>query len=117
MPWGFVATISNIIVGLCISYTNGKRLLIMASVAVLPMVGTILQFALSGPKGALLFGYYLSGAYNAPYVMLLALATANTAGTTKRIVTNGLIWVAYCAGLSNAQFGVLALSRLRDTVH
>ena len=64
------------------------------------MVGTILQFALSGPRGVLLFGYYLSGAYNAPYVMLLALVIANTAGTTKRVVTSGIVWVAYCVGRS-----------------
>lgn len=99
MPWGFVATIANIIVGLCISYTAGKRLFYMAGVILIPMVGTILQFVLlTGPRGVLLFGYYLTGAYNAPYVMLLALVTSNTAGTTKKIVTSGIVWVAYCAG-------------------
>ena len=66
MPWGFVATVANIIVGLCISYTVGKRLFYMSAVILIPMIGTILQFALSGPRGALLFGYYLTGAYNAP---------------------------------------------------
>ena len=97
MPWGFVATVSNIIVGLCISYSIGKRLLIMAIASMFPLVGTILQFALS-VKGPRLFGYYLSGGYNAPFVMLLALVQSSTAGTTKRMVTSGIIWVAYCAG-------------------
>ncbi|KAJ9132465.1 Major facilitator superfamily domain, general substrate transporter [Pleurostoma richardsiae] len=98
MPWGFVATVANIIVGLFISYTAGKRLFYMSGIILIPMIGTILQFALSGPRGVLLFGYYLTGAYNAPYVMLLALIASNTAGTTKKVVTSGIVWAAYCAG-------------------
>ena len=101
MPWGFVATVANIIIGLFISYTTGKRLFYMSAVILIPMIGTILQFSLSGPRGVLLFGYYLTGAYNAPYVILLALMASNTAGTTKKVVTSGIVWVAYCAGKSN----------------
>lgn len=99
VPWGFVATVSNIIIGLCISYTTGKRLLFMSAVILIPMVGTIIQFCLSGPRGGLLVGYYLTGAYNVPYVMMLALITSNTAGTTKKVITNAIVWVAYCGGM------------------
>ncbi|OAA68524.1 Major facilitator superfamily domain, general substrate transporter [Niveomyces insectorum RCEF 264] len=98
MPWGFVATVANIIVGLFISYTTGKRLFYMSVVIWIPMVGTVLQFALHGPRGALLAGYYLTGAYNAPYVMMLALVSSNTGGTTKKMVTSAIVWAAYCAG-------------------
>lgn len=63
------------------------------------MVGTIIQFCLNGPRGGLLVGYYLTGAYNVPYVMMLALITSNTAGTTKKVVTNAIVWVAYCGGM------------------
>lgn len=109
MPWGVVATVANIIVGLCISYTTGKRLLYMAGINLIPMAGTILQFALlRGPRGILLFGFYLTGAYNAPYVMLLALIASNTAGTTKRVVTSGIVWVAYCAGTLTINIFLLA---------
>lgn len=100
MPWGSIATIANIIVGLCISFTSGKRLLYMAAVALIPLAGTIIQFSLiDGPRGVALFGFYLTGAYNAPYVMLLALISSNTAGTTKKVVVNALVWTAYCAGM------------------
>ncbi|KAJ6022339.1 hypothetical protein N7499_002898 [Penicillium canescens] len=99
VPWGFVATLTNIIIGLCISYTTGKRLFYMSGVILIPMIGTIIQFSLPhAARGILLFGYYLTGAYNAPYVMLLALVGSNTAGTTKKVVTSGVVWTAYCAG-------------------
>lgn len=100
MPWGCIATIANIIVGLCISFTSGKRLFYMAAVVLIPLAGTIIQFSLvdGGPRGVALFGFYLTGAYNAPYVMLLALVSSNTAGTTKKVTVNALVWIAYCAG-------------------
>jgi ACS family allantoate permease-like MFS transporter len=102
MPWGFVATVANIIIGLGISYTTGKRLFYMAVIVLIPMAGTVIQFALpNGPRGVLLFGFYLTGAYNVPYVMLLALIASNTAGTTKKVVTSAIVWIAYCAGKSS----------------
>ncbi|RJE24484.1 Major Facilitator Superfamily [Aspergillus sclerotialis] len=103
MPWGCIATIANIIVGLCISFTSGKRLFYMAAVVLIPLAGAIIKFSLiNGPRGAALFGFYLTGAYNAAYVMLLALVSSNTAGTTKKVVVNALVWIAYCAGKSVA---------------
>lgn len=99
MPFGFVSTVINILVGLGISYTTGKRLYYMAGIILVAMVGIIIQFTLiGGPRGVLLFGFYLTGTYNAPYVMILALVSSNTAGTTKKVVTSGIIWVSYCAG-------------------
>lgn len=99
MPWGVVSTLSNILVGLCISFTEGKRLFYMAGVILIPLIGISIQFALvGGPRGVLLFAYYLTGPYNVPYVMLLAIISSNTAGTTKKVVTSSFVWIAYCAG-------------------
>lgn len=50
------------------------------------------------PTAGPLIGYYLVAAFGAPYVLLLALASANTAGSTKKAVTNGAIFVGYNAG-------------------
>jgi hypothetical protein len=36
-----------------------------------------------------LVSYYLTGPYNAAFVMVLSMSTANTAGHTKKVVTNG----------------------------
>ncbi|KAL2815112.1 major facilitator superfamily domain-containing protein [Aspergillus granulosus] len=43
-----------------------------------------------------LWGMYLMGFFPAIYVMTLSLATANTAGHTKKAVTAGMIWASYC---------------------
>lgn len=42
--------------------------------------------------------YYLTGPYNAGFVLMLSLSTANTAGHSKKVVTNGIMFLGYCAG-------------------
>lgn len=99
MPHGFISTAVNIVIGLFISYTLNKRLFYMSAIILIPIAGTAIQFALfGGARGPRLLGYYLTGAYNSPYVMLLALIASNTAGTTKKVVVSGMVWVSYCVG-------------------
>lgn len=47
---------------------------------------------------ARLWCYYLTGPYNAAFVLVLSLVTANTAGHTKKVVTNAFIFLGYCIG-------------------
>ncbi len=42
--------------------------------------------------------YYLTGTYNASFVMILSLSTSNVAGHTKKIVFNAFIFLGYCVG-------------------
>jgi hypothetical protein len=42
-----------------------------------------------GNQAGRLVSYYLTGPYNAAFVMVLSMSTANTAGHTKKVVTNG----------------------------
>ncbi|KAI1504731.1 putative MFS allantoate transporter [Biscogniauxia marginata] len=42
--------------------------------------------------------YYLTGPYNAAFVMILSLQTANTSGHTKKVVTNAVLFLGYCTG-------------------
>ncbi|KAE9371729.1 MFS general substrate transporter [Stipitochalara longipes BDJ] len=42
--------------------------------------------------------YYLTGPINASFVLLLSLQTANTAGHTKKVVTNAMLFLGYCVG-------------------
>ncbi|KAI1076082.1 putative MFS allantoate transporter [Whalleya microplaca] len=42
--------------------------------------------------------YYLTGPYNAAFVMVLSLQTANTSGHTKKVVTNAVLFLGYCTG-------------------
>jgi hypothetical protein len=42
--------------------------------------------------------YYLTGPYNAAFVLILSLSTANTAGHTKKVITNACLFLGYCTG-------------------
>ena len=42
--------------------------------------------------------YLLTGPYNAAFVMILSLQIANTAGHTKKVVTNAVLFLGYCTG-------------------
>jgi hypothetical protein len=44
------------------------------------------------------FCYLLTGPYNAAFVMILSLQIANTAGHTKKVVTNAVLFLGYCTG-------------------
>ncbi|OWZ49238.1 allantoate permease [Cryptococcus neoformans] len=99
VPWGVVCTLGNGVIGLCISYTMGKRLFLMAFAIIPPIIGTVVMYTIPhSNKAPSLFAYYITGFYNAPYVMSLALMASNTAGTTKKSVTSAIIWMSYCGG-------------------
>ncbi|VUC33650.1 unnamed protein product [Clonostachys rosea] len=48
-----------------------------------------------GRRGCLLTYHFVVGVFDTPYVMVLSLVTANTAGQTKKAVVTGLVWFAY----------------------
>jgi hypothetical protein len=48
-----------------------------------------LAFLDANNQAGRLVSYYLTGPYNAAFVMVLSMSTANTAGHTKKVVTNG----------------------------
>jgi hypothetical protein len=66
----------------------------------------------SAAKIVPLWGMYLMGFFPAVYVMTLSLATANTAGHTKKAVTAGMIWASYC--ISNGVAPLLVFANERD---
>ncbi|KAK3615930.1 hypothetical protein LTR56_026295 [Elasticomyces elasticus] len=57
-----------------------------------------LRFLAADNKAGRLVSYYLTGPYNAAFVMILAMTTANTAGHTKKVVTNAVLFLGYCTG-------------------
>ncbi|KAG8625959.1 hypothetical protein KVT40_006360 [Elsinoe batatas] len=52
--------------------------------------------------------YLLTGPYNAAFVLILSLQTANTAGHTKKVVTNAVLFLGYCTGNIIGPFFYLA---------
>jgi hypothetical protein len=59
-----------------------------------------LRFIAQEHKIGRLWCYYLTGAYNAAFVLVLSLSIANTAGHTKKVVTNAILFLGYCTGKS-----------------
>ena len=57
-----------------------------------------LRFVPLDQKVGRLICYYLTGPYNAAFVMILSLQTANTAGHTKKVITNAVLFLGYCTG-------------------
>lgn len=57
-----------------------------------------LRFLSESNQAGRLICYYLTGPYNAAFVMVLSLTTANTAGHTKKVLTNGILFLGYCTG-------------------
>ena len=58
-------------------------------------------------KSIPLWGLFLLGFFPAIYVMVLSLMTANTSGHTKKAMTSGLVWAAYCTSNGVAPLTVL----------
>ncbi|KAM0755064.1 MFS general substrate transporter [Meredithblackwellia eburnea MCA 4105] len=58
-------------------------------------------------RGVPLFGYYLLPTFGAPYVLLLALSSANVAGSTKKALSAGFVFIGYNVGNIIAPYLVL----------
>lgn len=70
------------------------------AIGVVPaLVGTIILTTTSRDhKGVSLFAFYLMYFFNTAFVMSLSLASSNFAGHTKKVLTNAIIFTAYCGG-------------------
>lgn len=63
-----------------------------------------LQFLPQTHQVPRLIMYYLTGPYNASFVLLLSVLSANTAGHTKKILTNATLFVGLCVGNISGPF-------------
>lgn len=57
-----------------------------------------LYFLPDSNKAGRLICYYLTGPYNAAFVLILSLVTSNTAGHSKKVMTNAVTFLGYCVG-------------------
>jgi MFS family permease len=57
-----------------------------------------LRFIPSDKSVARLICYYLTGPYNAGFVLILSLSIANVSGHTKKVITNAATFLGYCTG-------------------
>ena len=103
MPSGIVQTISSYIcnggVFLCAIYLPGKQVRtgfivfgILVGMIASVFLYTLPLHAYNSRLGAMFVSYFYLG----PYVVSLGLNAANTAGHTKKVTVNALIFIAYC---------------------
>ena len=57
-----------------------------------------LRFLAANNQAGRLVCYYLTGPYNAAFVLILSITIANTAGHTKKVITNAILFLGYCTG-------------------
>ncbi|KPV72311.1 uncharacterized protein RHOBADRAFT_18147 [Rhodotorula graminis WP1] len=79
-------------------WKNGLTLLIPISCIPVWIGAALIWGASWERRGVPLFGNYLLATFGSPYVLLLALSTANVAGSTKKSISAGAIFVSYCVG-------------------
>ncbi|WVQ84269.1 hypothetical protein IAT38_006421 [Cryptococcus sp. DSM 104549] len=79
-------------------YTNIRTYLLPISCIPVVIGAIVIWTAPWHVRAGPLIGYYLVASFGAPYVLLLTLASANTAGATKKGVTSGFIFIGYNVG-------------------
>ncbi|EEU38145.1 uncharacterized protein NECHADRAFT_47932 [Fusarium vanettenii 77-13-4] len=99
MPNGIISSISGFIASYCAAKWVGRRTFVVMISICFPLLGTGLVYGLPRSNiGGQLFGLYMMYCYWAPYVAAISLPQANTAGSTKKVVTYGILLLGYGTG-------------------
>ncbi|KAG9591859.1 putative MFS allantoate transporter, partial [Aureobasidium melanogenum] len=69
-----------------------------------------LAFLGADNKAGRLICYYLTGPYNAAFVMILSLTTANSAGHSKKVVTNAILFLGDLSSTNNLKALAMSLA-------
>ena len=98
-PGGATTCISIYISAYLAGRFRNTRCLLLALSCLPVIVGAVIVWKGSwSGRGLPLAGYYLIPIFGAPYVLLLALSSANIAGGTKKACATGAIFVGYNVG-------------------
>ncbi|KAH8650111.1 major facilitator superfamily domain-containing protein [Xylariales sp. PMI_506] len=106
LPLSTVQLVSQLGSGWLSTVFPNSRLHIATLAMIPPIIGTCLinQLATTNKWGRLV-GVWLLGTYPVGFMVLLGLLSSNIAGSTKRSVASGWVFVCYCVGqISGPQF-------------
>lgn len=109
-PYGAFIVVS---IGLCAllnrRFPNNNRCKFVILFLLPNIAGTFgLRFVPPSSHAGRYICYLLTGPYNAAFVLILSLQIANTAGHTKKVVTNAVLFLGYCTGNIAGPFFYLA---------
>ncbi|KAF4856965.1 putative transporter [Colletotrichum siamense] len=97
MPTGVVQTGSAFMVSGLVRITKNKRTTFGALFCLVPMACSVLIRRLpSDNKNGLLVSYYFFYFFWAAYPTIISLPLANTAGHTKKLTVNAMVFTSYC---------------------
>lgn len=87
----------------------------VSALFMLPTIAGALGFLLAPTDAYVgrLICFYLTGSYQASFVIFLSVITSNTAGQTKKMLVSGTIWFGACVGNIASPFVSLALPNNR----
>ncbi|OAA66023.1 Major facilitator superfamily domain, general substrate transporter [Cordyceps fumosorosea ARSEF 2679] len=101
---GAMVFVTLILAGIAGSYIKNSRLIIFTLCEIPVIIGASLMWKISWHthRNIGIAGFILLGPFAASYAMLLALVGANTAGHTKKVLMQAIIWSSYaiCNGIS-----------------
>ncbi|KAJ9144281.1 Allantoate permease protein (Vitamin H transporter) [Pleurostoma richardsiae] len=99
LPLSSVQTVAQLGSGFLISKIPMSRLHIASLAMIPPIIGTCLINQLDhSNKWGRLVGVWLLGSYPVGFMVILGLLSTNIAGSTKRSVASGWVFVCYCVG-------------------
>ncbi|CAG7983613.1 unnamed protein product [Penicillium olsonii] len=100
IPYGcFIAVMILAAVFINDSLPRNNRCAVAIFFVVPTLAGSLgLNFVPDSNSVARLICYYLTGSYNASFVIILSLVTSNISGHTKKSVTNAMIFLGVCTG-------------------
>ncbi|KAI1077119.1 major facilitator superfamily domain-containing protein [Whalleya microplaca] len=106
LPLSAVQVVTQLGSGLLTAKIGSSRLHIGSLAMIPPIIGTVLINQLQeSNKWGRLVGVWLLGTYPVGFMIILGLLSTNIAGSTKRSVASGWVFVCYCVGqIAGPQF-------------
>ncbi|KAI5868268.1 major facilitator superfamily domain-containing protein [Durotheca rogersii] len=106
LPLSIVQVIAQLGGGFLTTRISSSRLHVASVAMIPPIVGTVLINQLhESNKWGRLVGVWLLGSYPVGFMIILGLLSTNIAGSTKRSVASGWVFVCYCVGqIAGPQF-------------
>ena len=99
IPYGVFIAVSILTCVLLNNRFDNKRCLFILIFLCPNIAGAFgLHFVANEHKVGRYICYLLTGPYNAAFVLILSLQIANTAGHTKKVFTNAVLFLGYCTG-------------------
>ncbi|KFY70546.1 hypothetical protein V499_09087 [Pseudogymnoascus sp. VKM F-103] len=100
IPQGVIVVIWIGLAAVCNRYMPKNSRTIICALFMIPTIAGALGFLLAPTNAYVgrLICFYLTGSYQASFVLSLSLITSNTGGQSKKMIVSGMIWFGACIG-------------------